>query len=37
MSYGYLIGNSPITAVKEYDDLGVLRTADFSYGNMLLS
>ena len=26
------LGNLPIPAVKEHSDLGLLRTADFSYG-----
>ena len=30
--YKYTIGNLPIHVVKELDDLGVLRTADFLYG-----
>ena len=32
MGYGYTMGNLPIFAVKEHNDLGMLRTADFSHG-----
>ena len=32
MGYGYTIDNLPIAAVKVHYNLGMLRTADFSYG-----